>query len=286
MTKYLSADRLGKINQWLTDVRSSPIILHPLHSVVQEMYAEVPPNIQELKVPTYNFKLANDKRNYGKWKSEYLAKSSREQLRPDKHVIRAYCKRLGLVEAFRPELNSVSSMSSLPHPEANELVSESRSVLESEFVRVLRIRNSFYAEQQLYTALLSRQRGISPEVTISYEMRQSECIYGCEKAQQAVQYIQAYGVAQRMNANFAELLLALPYPEVVEERDSFLTRSLSSSTESTTMTGSTTLVSIVSSTGKGDHSRKEVISEADFKSWKDRWMFQASHRTIRYPGTL
>ncbi|KAF5351088.1 hypothetical protein D9756_008357 [Leucocoprinus leucothites] len=283
MTKFLSSNQLSKIDQWLTEVHTSPILLHPLHSIVQEIYHEVPPNIRVLQVPTYNFKRANEKRNYGKWKSEYLAKSSREQLSPDRQVIETCCQRLGLVEAFRPELNTVSSMSSLPHPEGNELVTESRSVLANEFVRVLRIRNSFYAEQQLYTGLLSCQRRLSPEVTIFYEMRQSECVYGCEKAQQAAQYVQAYAAAQRMDVDFNELLSALPYPEVVEERDALLTGSLSSSPGSTDVTGSTTMVS---SAGKDSLSRKEIISEADFKNWKDRWVFQASHRPIRYPGTL
>jgi hypothetical protein len=122
MTKFLSSNQLGKINKWLITVQTSPV-LHPLQSVIQEAYHETPPNIRALQVPTYNFNRANEKRNYGKWKSEYLAKSSREQLRPDKQVIEAYCERLGLTYAFRPELNTVASMSGLPHAAANELVS-------------------------------------------------------------------------------------------------------------------------------------------------------------------
>lgn len=122
MSKYLSQNQLDNIHQWLSDIQSSPILLHPLRSVVQEAVHEIPVNIRELEVPTYNFKRATEKRSVGKWKSQYLAKSSREQLKPDDHQIHAYCERLGLTQAFQPELNTVISMSSLPHPEANELV--------------------------------------------------------------------------------------------------------------------------------------------------------------------
>lgn len=140
-------------------------------------------------------------------------------------------------------------------------------MLKGEFVRVLQIRNSFYAEQQLYTALLC-QRGLSPEVTIFYEMRQSECMYGCEKAQEAAQYIQAYAAAEKMSIDFDALLSALPYPEIVEEGDAFLATSVSSSSGcSTDVAGSTTMVS---SSGKGAHLRKEAISETDFNNWKNR----------------
>jgi hypothetical protein len=150
-------------------------------------------------------------------------------------------------------------------------VTESRTVLKSEFIRVLQIRNSFYAEQQLYTALLSCQRRLSPEVTVFHEMRQSECIYGCEKAQQAAKYIQAYAVAEKMDIDFAELLSALPYPEVAEDSDAFPNMSLSSSPESTDVAGSTT-TTMVSSACMNAHLRKEAISEADFKNWKDRYV--------------
>lgn len=286
-SKYLSPNQLCKIDQWFAGIESSPILLQPLHSVVQEAFHETPANIRGLEVPTYNYQRASEKRSAGRWKSEYLAKSSREQLKPDDYLVRSYCDRLGLVQAFRPELNTVASMSSLPNTEGNELVrylcvvdvkghvlmtgieqvTESRTVLKSEFVRVLQIRNSFYAEQQLYTALLSR-RSLSPEVTIFYEMRQSECIYGCEKAQQAAQYIQAYAAAEKMSINFEALLSALPYPEVVEEGDTYLTTSLSSSSGSTVnVEGSTTMVS---SANKSAHLRKEAITEADFNNWKDR----------------
>ncbi|KAF9450198.1 hypothetical protein P691DRAFT_758368 [Macrolepiota fuliginosa MF-IS2] len=274
MSKYLSSNQLGKINQWLEEIQTSPILLHPLHGIVQEVFHEAPANIRELQVPTYNFRRATEKRSVGKWKSQYVAKSSREKLRPDDYQIRIYCERLGLDQAFRRELNTVASMSSLPHAETNELVTDSRTVVKGEFVRVLQIRNSFYAEQQLYAALLC-QRGLSPEVTIFYEMRQSECAYGCDKAQEAAQYIQSYGSTEKMSIDFEVLLSVLPYPEVVEEADTFLTTS-SSSGSSTDLTSSETMVS---SAGKNAHLRKEAISEADFNNWKDRWIFQMSHRS-------
>lgn len=143
-------------------------------------------------------------------------------------------------------------------------------MLKSEFLRVLQIRNSFYAEEQLYHALLG-QRGLSPEVTIFYEMRQSECIYGCEKAQQAADYAQVYATKEKLSVDFAALFSALPYPEVaVDEEGSSLFPSVSSSPESSSgMVGSST--TMVSSAGKAGHLRKEVISEADFNSWKDRY---------------
>ncbi|KXN91794.1 hypothetical protein AN958_11944 [Leucoagaricus sp. SymC.cos] len=274
MTKFLSSNQRIKINQWLDAVRTSPVVLLPLYSVIQEIYPEAPPNIRTLEVPTYNFKRANERRNYGKWKSEYLAKSSREKLRPEEPVVRAYCERLGLTVAFSPELNTVESMSSLPNPEANELVTESRSVLKSEFIRVLQIRNSFYAEQQLFTSLLSRQQSLSPEVTIFYEMRQSECAYGCEKAQQATQYIQFYAAAQRMDVDFAALFSALPYPEVLEEDGFFLSRSVSPSPGSNNVTSNMNMTTtMVSNVGKAAHLRKEAISDAGFENWRDRYVF-------------
>jgi hypothetical protein len=122
MSKFLSPTQLTKINKWLSDIQTLPVLLHPLHPVIPEIYRETPPNIRALEVPTYDFKRSNEKRNYGKWKSEYLAKSSREKLRPDKHVVESYCERLGLAEAFLPSLNTVLSMGSLSHPETNELV--------------------------------------------------------------------------------------------------------------------------------------------------------------------
>lgn len=99
-------------------------------------------------------------------------------------------------------------------------------------------------------------------------MRQSECAYGCEKAQQAIRYAQAYAAAQGMDVNFTELLSSLPYPDVVEERDGFLIANITSS-ESTDVVGSMSMT-LVSSTGKGSQLPKEVISEAYFKNWKDR----------------
>jgi hypothetical protein len=74
--------------------------------------------------PTYNYRRAAEQKNAvnGSWKSEHLAISSRERLRPDDHLVRSYCQRLGLDAAFRPELNTVASMSSLPTVGENELV--------------------------------------------------------------------------------------------------------------------------------------------------------------------
>jgi hypothetical protein len=103
-------------------------------------------------------------------------------------------------------------------------------------------------------------------------MRQSECAYGCEKAQQAAQYIQVYAAAQKMPIEFKELLSALPYPEVTEENDTLLSIGASSSPGSTNVAGDTT-VTMVSSAGQGARLRKEAISEVDFNNWKDRWVF-------------
>ena len=123
MSGFLSSTQLVKVNQWLRDIHTSPVLLDPLHSVVHEIVAEESPNIGMLEVPTYDYERVSEKRSYGTWKSEYLARSSREQLRPEEHVIEACCEQLGLVGAFRQDLNTVMSMNSLPHPEGNELVS-------------------------------------------------------------------------------------------------------------------------------------------------------------------
>lgn len=123
MSGFLSSTQLVKVNQWLRDIHTSPVLLDPLHSVVHEIVAEESPNIGMLEVPTYDYERMSEKRSYGTWKSEYLARSSREQLRPEEHVIEACCEQLGLVGAFRQDLNTVMSMNSLPHPEGNELVS-------------------------------------------------------------------------------------------------------------------------------------------------------------------
>jgi len=123
MSGFLSSTQLVKVNQWLRDIHTSPVLLDPLHSVVQEIVAEESPNIGMLEVPTYDYERVSEKRSYGTWKSEYLARSSREQLRPEERVIEACCEQLGLAGAFRQDLNTVTSMSSLPHPEGNELVS-------------------------------------------------------------------------------------------------------------------------------------------------------------------
>jgi len=150
-----------------------------------------------------------------------------------------------------------------------EQITDSTSALRSEFVRVLYIRNSFYAEQQLYKALLSCQERLSSEVRIFYEMRRSECVYGCEKAQQAVQYAQDYAAAQGMDVNFTELLTALSYPEVAEESDGFLIPNVPSSSESTDVAGSMSMT-MVSNTGQGSCLSKQIISETYFKNWRDR----------------
>ena len=150
-----------------------------------------------------------------------------------------------------------------------EQITDSTSALRSEFVRVLYIRNSFYAERQLYKALLSCQERLSSEVRIFYEMRRSECAYGCEKAQQAVQYAQDYAAAQGMDVNFTELLTALSYPEVAEESDGFLIPNVPSSSDSTDVAGSTSMT-MMSNTGQGSRLSKQIISETYFKNWKDR----------------
>jgi len=150
-----------------------------------------------------------------------------------------------------------------------EQITDSTSALRSEFVRVLYIRNSFYAEQQLYKALLSCQERLSSEVRIFYEMRRSECVYGCEKAQQAVQYAQDYAAAQGMDVNFTELLTALSYPEVAEESDGFLIPNVPSSSDSTDVAGSTSMT-MMSNTGQGSRLSKQIISETYFKNWRDR----------------
>jgi len=122
MTKFLSSNQLVKVNQWLEDVHTSPVLLDPLQSVIQEIVAEQPPSIGILEVPTYNYERASERRSYGTWKSEYLARTARRELRPDRRVIDICSKQLGLAGALRPGLNTVASMSSLPHPEGNELV--------------------------------------------------------------------------------------------------------------------------------------------------------------------
>ncbi len=134
---------------------------------------------------------------------------------------------------------------------------------------MLQIRNSLYAEEQLYSALLNQPR-LSPEVTIFYEMRQSECIYAREKAEQAADYVQAFAARERLSVDFKELLSALRYPEVVDGGDGSLFSGVSSSPESSSgIAGSTTMVS---SASKAGHRRKQVISEADFNNWKDRYV--------------
>jgi len=131
-------------------------------------------------------------------------------------------------------------------------------------------------------------------------MRRSECAYGCEKAQQAVQYAQDYAVAQGMDVNFTELLMALPPPAVAEESNGFLIANITSSSESTDVAGSMTTVS---STGQGARLSKQILSDTYFRNWKDRWVslictlawfltlerrwvFQANHRTVHRPGNL
>ena len=122
MTKFLSSNQLVKVNRWLEEGHTSPVLLDPLQSVIREIVAEQPPSIGILEVPTYDYERASEKRSYGTWKSEYLARTTRVELRPERRVIDVCCKQLGLAEALRPRLNTVASMSSLPHPEGNELV--------------------------------------------------------------------------------------------------------------------------------------------------------------------
>jgi len=97
-------------------------------------------------------------------------------------------------------------------------------------------------------------------------MRRSECAYGCEKAQQAVQYAQDYATAQGMDVNFTELLAALPY---AEESDGFLIPNVTSSSESTDVAGSMSMT-MVSNAGQRSRLSKQIISETYFKNWKDR----------------
>ncbi|EKM76522.1 hypothetical protein AGABI1DRAFT_131343 [Agaricus bisporus var. burnettii JB137-S8] len=272
-SNYLSPNQQVKISKWLAGVHSSPFVLEPLHGFVQNALHENVPNMGKRPTPTYNYQHAADKKNTanGSWKSHYLAMSSREHLKPDDSLVREYCQRLGLDNAFRPELNSVTSMSSLPNAGENELITDSRTVLKREFCRVLEIRNSFYAEQQLYTALLSSLPRLLPEVTIFYETRQTECCYGCEKAQGAAKYIQAYAATEGISIDFEELLSALPYPEVMDEEGttSLFTQS-SDSSRGSTRDGSTTMVSSIRNESKSTHLRKEAITETDYHDWKDR----------------
>lgn len=123
-SNYLSPNQQVKISKWLAGVHSSPFVLEPLHGFVQDTLLETVPNMQKRPTPTYNYQHAADKKNAanGSWKSHYLAMSSREHLKPDDSLVRSYCQRLGLENAFRPELNSVTSMSSLPNAGENELV--------------------------------------------------------------------------------------------------------------------------------------------------------------------
>lgn len=284
MSKYLSSGKLDKINHWLFDMQNAPILLHPLHSVVQESTVEFPPNVKELRVPTFHYDQAIKKKQVPKWKSERLQALSRREC-PLRGNMRAYYAQSGLDSAFRPELNTVESLVSLPNPETNELVTDSRSVLQGEFVRVLHIRNSFYAEHQISIGLLSQQ-DLSPASTILYEMRQSECLYGCEKAQAAADFIRSYAKDFKLSIDFASLLAAFPYPEATDgDRETFSNLSPATSPTSTIRGDVSVDTTAASSSGKVADPHKEAISEADFKNWKDRWVFQ-SQRAMRHPGTL
>jgi hypothetical protein len=110
-----------------------------------------------------------------------------------------------------------------------------------------------------------------PEVTIFYETRQTECCYGCEKAQAAAKYIQTYASDEGMSINFKELLSALPYPEVTdEESTTSLLKQSSDSSMRSTMDGSATMVSSSRIESKSIQLQKEAITETDFHDWKDR----------------